>query len=244
MAEEANTAHPGAERLPRHVAVIMDGNGRWAAQRKLPRTAGHREGVKRAKELVQACGARGVEVLTLYAFSTENWRRPVEEVSFLMKLFEESLRREIDGLMRNNVRFRVIGRPDQLPEGVSRAARRGEVETAGNTGLILNVALNYGGRAELVEAARRLASRVDAGELSPEDIDEESFAEGLFTAGQPDPDLVIRPSGEQRLSNFLLWQAAYAELYLTPVLWPDFTTAEFERALAAYAARERRFGGV
>jgi undecaprenyl diphosphate synthase len=244
VAEEAQTVHPAAERVPRHVAVIMDGNGRWASQRGLPRTAGHREGVNRARELVRACGARGIKVLTLYAFSTENWSRPRDEVSFLMRLFEESLRREIDGLQRHNVRFRVIGQVEQLPENVRKAARRGEAETSANTGLVLNVALNYGGRAELVEAARGLAVRVQAGELSPEAIDAAAFAAELSTAGQPDPDLVIRPSGEQRLSNFLLWQTAYAELYLTTVLWPDFTTAEFERALAAYASRERRFGGV
>lgn len=244
MTEEAKTARPDGERLPRHVAVIMDGNGRWAAQRGLPRTAGHREGVKRAKDLVRACGARGIEVLTLYAFSTENWRRPGEEVNFLMKLFEESIRREMDGLKRNNVVFRVIGQVEQLPKNVLRAARQGETETAGNTGLRLNVALSYGGRAELVEAARRLAGRVQAGQLRPEEIDAPTFAAELSTAGQPDPDLIIRPSGERRLSNFLLWQAAYAELYLTPVMWPDFTKVEFERALADYASRERRFGGV
>jgi undecaprenyl diphosphate synthase len=246
VAEAAGAKGVGAfgERLPRHVAVIMDGNGRWAAQRGLPRTAGHREGVKRAKELVRACAERGVQVLTLYAFSTENWRRPGDEVGFLMKLFEESLRREIAGLKRHNVVFRPIGRVEQLPANVQREARRGEAETAGNTGLTLNVALNYGGRAELVDAARRLVARVQAGELSPEALDEAAFASELYTAGQPDPDLVIRPSGEQRLSNFLLWQSAYAELYLTSVLWPDFTTAELERALAAYASRERRFGGV
>lgn len=245
MAEGGRGTDGVAEgRLPQHVAVIMDGNGRWAAQRGLPRPAGHREGVRRAKELVRACGERGIRVLTLYAFSTENWKRPAEEVGFLMDLFEESLRREIAGLKRNHVVFRVLGRVQELPESVQRAIRRGEAETAGNTGLILNVALNYGGRAELVDAAQRLATHVQAGELAPEEIDEAAFAAHLYTAGLPDPDLVVRPSGEQRLSNFLLWQTAYAELYLTPVLWPDFTRAEFEKALAAYAARERRFGAL
>ena len=230
--------------LPNHVAVIMDGNGRWARRRGLPRTAGHLEGVKRAREIVRACGEKGIGVLTLYAFSTENWRRPAEEVGFLMRLFEESLEAEIEGLCQNNVVLRIIGRVEELPESVRQAARRGEEATAGNSGLVLNVALNYGGRAELVDAARRLARQVQAGELTPEAIDEAAFAGQLYTAGLPDPDLVIRPSGEQRLSNFLLWQAAYAELYLTPTLWPDFTREEFERALAAYSGRRRRFGAL
>ncbi|HHW14354.1 MAG TPA: di-trans,poly-cis-decaprenylcistransferase [Firmicutes bacterium] len=222
----------------------MDGNGRWARRRGLPRTAGHLEGVKRAREIVRACGEKGIGVLTLYAFSTENWRRPAEEVGFLMRLFEESLEGEIEGLCQNNVVLRIIGRVEELPESVRQAARRGEEATAGNSGLVLNVALNYGGRAELVDAARRLARQVQAGELTPEAIDEAAFAGQLYTAGLPDPDLVIRPSGEQRLSNFLLWQAAYAELYLTPTLWPDFTREEFERALAAYSGRRRRFGAL
>ncbi|MGE5507383.1 MAG: isoprenyl transferase [Chitinophagales bacterium] len=244
MSSETETPGKAVRGVPRHVAVIMDGNGRWASQRGLPRTAGHREGVLRAREIVRAAGERGVEVLTLFAFSTENWRRPNDEVSFLMRLFEESLRREIEGLKRNGVVLRVLGRVEELPRSVQEAVRRGEEETAGGTGLRLNLALNYGGRAELVDAARRLAARVAEGGLVPADIDEETFSAGLYTAGQPDPDLVIRPSGEQRLSNFLLWQAAYAELYLTPVLWPDFTEAELERALAAYAGRERRFGAI
>ncbi|MDI6870383.1 MAG: isoprenyl transferase [Bacillota bacterium] len=233
-----------AGRLPRHVAVIMDGNGRWAAQRGLPRHAGHQEGVKRAKELVRACGEKGIQVLTLFAFSTENWRRPREEVSFLMRLFEANIRSELSALIENNVVFRVIGRVEELPASLQEEVRRGEEATARNTGLVLNVALNYGGRAELVDAARRLATRVQAGELQPEQIDEPLFAAQLYTAGLPDPDLVIRPSGEQRLSNFLLWQAAYAELYLTPALWPDFTVEEFDRALAAYSSRKRRFGAL
>ncbi|MGE5507050.1 MAG: isoprenyl transferase [Chitinophagales bacterium] len=230
--------------LPRHVAVIMDGNGRWAAQRGLPRTAGHQEGVKRARELVKACGRRGIEVLTLYAFSTENWRRPREEVSFLMGLFERSLREEIGNLHHNGVVFRAIGRVGELSPSMQEAIRQGEELTARNRGLILNVAFNYGGRAELVDAFRSLARQVKAGEIDPEAVDERLVAAHLATAGQPDPDLVIRPSGEQRLSNFLLWQAAYAELYLTPVLWPDFTETDFERALEAYRQRERRFGSV
>lgn len=237
-------SQPATERVPRHVAVIMDGNGRWAARRGLPRTAGHREGVARAREIVRRCAERGIEVLTLFAFSTENWRRPKDEVEFLMRLFEDSLRKEIESLRRNNVVFRVIGRREELPESMQRLIARSERETADNTGLILNVALNYGGRAELVDAARKLASRVQAGELGPDEIDEQVFTRYLYTAGLPDPDLVIRPSGEQRLSNFLLWQAAYAELYLTPALWPDFSSEELDRALAAYAARERRFGAV
>lgn len=241
---ESEVPGKAVREVPRHVAVIMDGNGRWASQRGLPRTAGHREGVLRAREIVRAAGERGIQVLTLFAFSTENWRRPNDEVSFLMRLFEESLRREIEGLKRNNVVLRVLGRVEQLPRSVREAVRRGEEETSNGHGLRLNLALNYGGRAELVDAARRLAARVSDGALSLSEIDEAAFAAGLYTAGQPDPDLVIRPSGEQRLSNFLLWQAAYAELYLTPVLWPDFTPTEFDRALAAYAARERRFGAI
>jgi undecaprenyl diphosphate synthase len=222
----------------------MDGNGRWAAQRGLPRLVGHQEGVQRAKDMVRACGERGIPVLTLFAFSTENWQRPQEEVGFLMGLFEETLHQELGELQAKNVVFRVLGRVDRLPESVQQAVRRGEEATAGNSGLVLNVALNYGGRAELVEAARRLARRVRAGDLEPEQIDEQALAAGLYTAGLPDPDLVIRPSGEQRLSNFLLWQAAYAELYLTPILWPDFTVKEFDLALASYAGRQRRFGAL
>jgi undecaprenyl diphosphate synthase len=194
--------------------------------------------------LVKACGRRGIEVLTLYAFSTENWRRPAEEVSFLMGLFERSLREEIGNLHRNDVIFRAIGRIGELPGSMQGAIRDGESLTAANSGLTLNVAFNYGGRAELVDAVRTMAREVRAGKLDPEAIDEEQVEQRLSTYGQPDPDLIIRPSGEQRLSNFLLWQSAYAELYLTPVLWPDFTEAELELALGAYRLRKRRFGAV
>lgn len=230
--------------LPNHVAIIMDGNGRWARQRGLPRVAGHREGVLRAREAAELAARRGLKVLSLYAFSTENWRRPKDEVSFIMRLFEESVRREIPALTRNNILFRASGRLDELPAGVQAAIGDAVEATSGNSGLVLNIAVNYGGRAELVDAARALARAVQAGELSPEQIDEAELSRHLYTAGLPDPDLLIRPSGEMRLSNFFLWQAAYSELYVTKALWPDFRATEFEEALAAYKGRERRFGGL
>jgi len=230
-------------RLPRHVAIIMDGNGRWAKRRGLPRALGHRKGVEALRAVVRESSDLGIQALSLYAFSTENWKRSRAEVGVLMGLLLEFFSREIDELHANNVRIRILGDVDGLP-GPQREACRNAVErTRKNTGLSLNIALNYGGRDDLVRAARSLARRVAAGELSPDAIDEAALSGALDTAGQPDVDLIIRTSGEMRLSNFLLFQAAYAELLFPETLWPDFDLAAYHAALAAYAARDRRFGG-
>ena len=231
-------------RLPRHVAVIMDGNGRWARQRGLPRMMGHRAGVEALKRTLRLCSDWGVGALTAYAFSTENWSRPGEEVTFLMTLFERVLARELEALEREEVRIRFLGELEELPEGLQRLIADATDRTAGNSGIHFNVCTNYGSRRELVRAAQRLASQVAAGTLEPDQIDEAAFAAELHTAGEDDPDLLIRTSGEQRLSNFLLWQLAYAELHLTDVLWPDFDARALERALLDYQGRQRRFGGV
>jgi undecaprenyl diphosphate synthase len=226
------------------VAIIMDGNGRWAGARSLPRVAGHREGVKAARAAVRTASRIGIEYLTLYAFSSENWTRPPAEVEFLMRLLESSVERELPELTRNNVRLRVLGESDRLESGVRTAIERAARATAGNTGLTLQIALNYGGRRELVRAIQRLATSVARGELAPEAIGETEVAAALDTAGVPDPDLLIRTSGEFRLSNFLLWQVAYTELLVLPVLWPDFSPRDLCRAVADYQRRTRRFGGV
>jgi undecaprenyl diphosphate synthase len=230
--------------LPRHVAVIMDGNGRWATSRGLPRVAGHNEGVKAVREIVRTAGELGIQFLTLYAFSSENWHRPHQEVSTLMALLERSIDRELPELMERNVRFRVIGRPDGVPPRVRERIDRLIAATASNTGLTLLMAFNYGGRDELVDAARALAAEVQRGALRPEEIDEVRVSRALYTDGVPDPDLLIRTSGELRLSNFLLWQVAYTELWMTPTLWPDFGAREFCLAVADYQHRTRRFGRV
>ena len=230
--------------MPAHVAVIMDGNGRWATGRGLPRVAGHREGVKAARSLVRAADAVGLRFLTLYAFSTENWNRPEDEVSTLMRLLEEAIYRELPELMERNVRLRVIGRPTGVPLPVRRGIDHVVAETRANTGLTLLMAFNYGGRDELLDAFRALAGRVRAGELRPEEISEAHVAQALYTDGIPDPDLLIRTSGEMRISNFLLWQIAYTELWMTPTLWPDFGPGDLYRALADFQRRSRRFGGV
>jgi undecaprenyl diphosphate synthase len=231
-------------RIPRHVAIIMDGNGRWAEVRGLTRLEGHRQGREAIRRTLEAARECGVEILTLYAFSTENWRRPLEEVEALMELLIDALQAEADGLYRNGVRLRVSGMIDEMPDDVRAALRRVIALTEGNASLTLNLALNYGGRRELTEAARRLAEAVAAGRLSPADIDEDTLARYLFAPDLPDPDLLIRTGGEQRLSNFLLWQLAYAELYFTDVRWPDFGKLDFFAAIQAYQARDRRFGGV
>ncbi|MCX5945125.1 MAG: isoprenyl transferase [Cyanobacteria bacterium] len=231
-------------RLPAHVAVIMDGNGRWARQRNLPRVMGHREGVEALKRTLRLCSDWGIGSLTAYAFSTENWSRPGEEVSFLMALFERVLARELEALEREQVRIRFLGELQQLPEGLQQRIADATERTAQNTGIHFNVCTNYGGRRELVLAARRLAEQVAAGSLDPAAIDEHNFAAELHTAGEVDPDLLIRTSGEHRISNFLLWQLAYAELHITDVLWPDFNEAALTRALLDYQSRQRRFGGV
>jgi undecaprenyl diphosphate synthase len=233
-------AHP----LPRHVAIIMDGNGRWAGARNLPRVAGHREGVKAARDAVRAAARLGIEYLTLYAFSSENWTRPVAEVDFLMRLLQSSVDEELPDLCRNNVRLRTIGETATLSEGVRESIARAVAATASNSGLTLLIALNYGARQELVRAIRTVARRVERGELAAEAIEERDVAAALDTAGVPDPDLLIRTSGEYRLSNFLLWQVAYTELLVLPTLWPDFAPRDLYLAIADYQRRSRRFGGL
>ncbi len=229
--------------VPAHVAVIMDGNGRWAAKRGLPRIAGHRAGAKAIREVIEACDAVGIRFLTLYSFSSENWRRPEDEVKGLMSLFVEVLQAELAKLEEKSVRLRLVGREYDLPSATREAFLRAQERTAGNTGLTLVVAMNYGGRGEIADAARSLARSAADGSLDPETIDEDAIASRLYTAGIPDPDLVIRTSGEMRVSNFLLWQIAYAELWVTQVLWPDFKRYDLLRALVDYQRRGRRYGG-
>jgi undecaprenyl diphosphate synthase len=229
---------------PRHVAIIMDGNGRWATKRGLPRVAGHHQGVKAVRETVRQAGELGIDFLTLYAFSSENWQRPETEVSFLMTLLERTIDGELPDLMAKNVRFRVIGRPAGIPARVRRRIEHVVTETAANTGLTLVLALNYGSRDEIVDAVRSLARDVRAGALDPEGIDEAAVARALYTDGMPDPDLLIRTSGEMRISNFLLWQIAYTELWVTPTLWPDFGARDLYVAVADFQRRDRRFGRV
>jgi undecaprenyl diphosphate synthase len=232
------------EAVPAHVAIIMDGNGRWATRRGWPRVLGHREGVTAARRVVRAAGALGLRYLTLYAFSTENWSRPPDEVATLLGLLERALRAELPELMERNVRLRVIGRADGVPPAVRRGIDEVVAQTAANTGLTLVMAFNYGGRDELLEAVRALARRVEAGALRADAIGEADLRRGLYTDGIPDPDLLIRTSGEMRISNFLLWQIAYTELWITPVLWPDFGPADLYRAVLDFQGRGRRFGGV
>ncbi|HYN43163.1 MAG TPA: isoprenyl transferase [Thermoanaerobaculia bacterium] len=231
-------------RLPRHVAVIMDGNGRWATQRHLPRVEGHRAGAAAVRDTVETAARLGLDALTLYAFSTENWKRPKTEVSTLFTLLKEYLRRELRTLVENDIRFRVVGRPDGLDGSVRSALDMALEATAGCRGMVFSVALNYSGRAEITDAVRSLARDAAAGRLDPESIDEAAVARRLYTADLPDPDLLIRTSGEMRISNFLLWQIAYAEIHVTPVLWPDFRCRHFLEALVDYQRRERRYGGV
>ncbi len=238
--EEALARQVNFERLPQHIAVIMDGNGRWAAQRHLPRVEGHRAGIESVREVVEGSARIGIKVLTLYAFSVENWKRPISEVSTLMGLLKRYLRLELNTLLRNDIRFRVIGRDEDLPPDIRGELKLAEDKTAGSRGMLFNIALNYGGRAEIVDAARRA---IAAG-LSGEALDEQRFAEFLYTAGQPDPDLLIRTSGEMRVSNFLLWQIAYAEIWVTDTLWPDFRKRDLLEAILAYQKRDRRYGGI
>jgi undecaprenyl diphosphate synthase len=228
------------DRLPAHVAIIMDGNGRWAAQRHLPRVEGHRAGIDSVRDVVEGAARLGIEVLTLYAFSVENWKRPAMEVSTLMSLLKRYLRLELNTLLRNNIRFRVIGREGDLAADIREELQAAEAKTAGNTGMLFNIALNYGGRAEIVEAAKRLL----AAQVPSDELDEQRFAGFLYTAGQPDPDLLIRTSGEMRVSNFLLWQIAYAEIWVTDTLWPDFRKRNLLEAVLAYQKRDRRYGGI
>lgn len=240
----SSAPQPGsATAVPAHVAIIMDGNGRWARSRGLPRAAGHRAGAQAVRRTIEAAIGCGVKWLTIYAFSSENWRRPAEEVLDLTGLLRRYLRQELAEMSREGVRLRVLGNPQRFDGDLQTELARAEQSTRGNSRLNLNIALSYGARDEIVAAAKAVAAAVAAGELNPGDLDEAQFARFLFTADMPDPDLMIRTSGEQRLSNFLLWQAAYAELVFLDVLWPDFSRADFEFALAEFSRRERRYGG-
>jgi undecaprenyl diphosphate synthase len=228
------------EQLPAHVAIIMDGNGRWAAQRHLPRVEGHRAGIDSVRDVVETSARLGIDVLTLYAFSVENWKRPRTEVNMLMMLLKRYIRLELATLLQNDIRLRVIGRQDELAPDVQRELEIGIRKTEGNTGMLFNIALNYGGRAEIVDAARRAI----ASGIEPSALDEGKFGEYLYTAGQPDPDLLIRTSGEMRVSNFLLWQIAYAEIWVTDTLWPDFRRRDLLSAVLDFQKRDRRYGGI
>ena len=232
------------QRLPRHVAVIMDGNGRWAEQRDMERVEGHRAGITSVREVVETAARAGIEVLTLYAFSVENWKRPQAEIDTLMELLKEYLARELPTLLERSIRFEAIGRLDELPEDVQRDVRAAAAATRANTGTRFVIALNYGGRSELVDAFRALARKVQAGELAPEDVDETELGRQLYTSGLPDPDLLIRTSGELRISNFLLYQIAYSEIWVTDKLWPDFRRADLLQAIVDFQHRERRYGSV
>lgn len=228
--------------LPRHIAIIMDGNGRWAKSRGLPRVAGHKEGVNSVREITRACGDLGIKILTLYTFSSENWKRPRSEVDALMRLLVTTIREEVQELMENNVRLTIIGHLDELPTVARQEMRSAMDLTAANTGLNLNLALSYGGRQEILDAVRRLSHSILAGQISLEEIDEAALENCLFTSGMPDPELVIRTSGEARLSNFLLWQSAYSELIIADAMWPAFRRLELYETILEYQRRERRFG--
>lgn len=232
------------ERLPRHVAVIMDGNGRWAKQRGLPRIMGHRRGVDTLKDILRCCKDWGIQALTAYAFSTENWGRPLEEVDFLMMLFERVLRQELREMMEEDVQIRFVGNLSALPKSLQLEIERAMEQTRQNQSIQFTVATNYGGRQEIIQACREIAQKVQQGVLQPDEIDEALFEHHLYTEGISELDLMIRTSGEMRISNFLLWQVAYAELYVTDTLWPDFDRVEFHRAIASYQQRDRRFGKV
>lgn len=230
--------------IPRHIAIIMDGNGRWAKKRNLPRVAGHKRGVESVRTAVETCIGLGVEVLTLYSFSTENWKRPQDEVSALMRLIVKSLQNETNEMHSNNIRLTTIGDTKSLPQIVQDELKQAEEKTAANTKMTLNLALSYSGRWELVEAIKNISTQAVSGNIKPEEINEELISKYLTTSGMPDPDLLIRTSGELRISNFLLWQIAYSEIYATEVLWPDFRCKNFLEAVKSYQKRERRFGLV
>ena len=230
------------DKLPTHLAIIMDGNGRWAQQRMLKRIVGHQRGAETVKMVVEQASQLGIKYLTLFAFSSENWSRPPIEVRALMTLLKKYIRRETARMMRNNIRYNIIGNRSDLPEDVNQTLDEATLETAGNTGMVLTLALSYGGRQEISMAAARMARDMVAGKLSADDVTVDTFAEYLDTGGLPDPDFLIRTSGEMRISNFLLWQLAYTELYFTETNWPDFTINEFHKALADFQSRERRFG--
>ncbi len=230
--------------IPQHVSIIMDGNGRWAQTRGLPRREGHRRGVEAVKRAAKFAGERGIKYLTLFSFSSENWSRPPSEVEDLLNLLRYFIRRDLSDLSKNNVRIRVIGSRDRIPTDILDMIAKAEADTAGNTGLNLVVAFNYGSRDEILRAVRRAAERIANGEIAADELTTEEFARHLDTSGIPDPDLIIRTSGEQRISNFLLWQSAYSEFLFPQVFWPDFTDQDFEDALQEYASRDRRYGGV
>ncbi|MBE3555363.1 MAG: isoprenyl transferase [Thermicanus sp.] len=242
--KKSSSMEQGEGNLPQHIAIIMDGNGRWAKERGMPRVVGHRAGMKTVKEITKVADEVGVQILTLYAFSTENWKRPKEEVDFLMRLPEEFLELELRELIANNVRVRMMGDKEGLPSHTVKAVEKAIRETKDNSGLILNFALNYGGRKEILDAVKAIARKVEQKELSPESIDEESFHQYLLTSDYPDPDLLIRTSGEIRLSNFMLWQLAYTEFWFSDKYWPDFRREDFLEAVEAYKKRERKFGRI
>jgi undecaprenyl diphosphate synthase len=238
--EEALARQIDFDRLPRHVAIIMDGNGRWASVRHLPRVEGHRAGIDAVRSTVESAARLGISVLTLYAFSVENWKRPNTEITALMGLLRHYLRLELNTLLKNNIRFNVIGQADRFGRDIQTELEQAKARTAGNTGMLFNIALSYGGRAEIVDAARRAIREG----LNPDELDEATFGSLLYTAGQPDPDLLIRTSGEMRVSNFLLWQIAYAEIWVTEALWPDFRTRDLLEAVIDYQKRDRRYGAI
>jgi len=230
--------------IPQHIAIIMDGNGRWAKEKGLSRTAGHREGTKRVKEIVKTAAELGVKVVTFFAFSTENWNRPKKEVDMLMRYLNDFLDNELEELSKNNIRFKVIGQSKPIPQNILDKIKRVEDKTKNNTSLVMVLALNYGARQEIIDAVKKFTDSVSRGEVSPDDLDTEGFNRYLYTTGLPEPDLLIRTSGEMRLSNFLLWQLSYAELYFTKKYWPDFKSDDLRRAILEYQKRERRFGSL
>jgi len=244
ISEEELKSSLDMKKLPKHIAIIMDGNGRWADRRNLPRVAGHRAGIDSVHEVVELCGELGIQVLTLYAFSAENWKRPPLEINALMKILLNQLREQTPDLNTKNVRVAVIGDTDRLPRKVSYELQRSIDMTKNNTGLILNLALNYGGRQEILKAVKSISTDIESQKLKVKDLDENVFSRYLYTSGFPDPDIIIRTSGELRISNFLLWQCAYSELYITDVLWPDFRKKHLLLALISYQRRKRRFGGI
>ena len=244
LSEEELKASLDKEKIPRHVAIIMDGNGRWADKRNLPRSAGHRAGIKPIRPIVELCGELDIDVLTLYTFSVENWKRPIREVGSIMKLLMEQLREQTPELNKNNVQLRFTGNIKGLPGRIVREINRSIDATKDNTGLILNLALNYGGRQEIVQAVRAIVADVGDGKLKINDVNEDVFAQYLYTSGLPDPDLLIRTGNEMRISNFLLWQSAYTEIYVADLFWPDFCREDLLLALLSYQKRKRRFGGI
>ena len=235
---------PNIERFPQHLAIIMDGNGRWAEKRGMPRSVGHRAGVERIRDAIEVCREFNIKYLTLYAFSTENWNRPAGEVDYLMDLFLEAIQNEVSKLHQHQIRIRFIGLKDKLVPDLIKLMEESEKLTFDNNVLTLNIALNYGGRAEIIAAVKGIARQVKEGKMSPEQVREEDFGDYLFTSGQPDPDLLIRPGGEHRISNFLIWQMAYTELYFSERYWPEFTKADFLAAFESFSHRERRFGRI